>query len=296
MVVADACSVLVAPATHVLPVLNEQSKCECKAQLFLQAPVKHTRSNRQSPDSERRMQLSISADTVSTQVCGKSAIASLASMLRIPALPLTSSLPSAGATPRSVSFQLDDNNDRLAASGAEAAAPQAKERKALQADSLLSLSPKALAEDAPPALGACQQSSQELLCETSFAFAEPHVTAQPTSIIGALDVPASSSACHISTHGDGNSPVSTDNTNVNLCESVPEAASSMTKDFQDCGCDANASDEDLLSAIIERAQHACDVADQKFEQARNHVRKGLAGLQETWDTAPPHSRGPFAEH
>jgi len=33
------------------------------------------------------------------------------------------------------------------------------------------------------------------------------------------------------------------------------------------------------------------VADQKFEQGRNHVRKGLAGLQETWGTAPLHSKG-----
>ncbi len=254
--------------------------------------MKQTRSNRQSPDSEHRMQLSISAGTVSTQVCSTSAVAKLASMLRIPALPLTRSLPSAGATPRSVSFQLDDSNDRLAASGAEGAVPQADER---QADSPVSLSPKALAEDAPPALGPCQQSSQELLCETSFAFAEPDVTAQPTSIIttGGLDVPASSSAssaCHISRHGDDNITVSTDDTNVNVRVSVPEAASSMTKDIQDCGHDASMSSEDLLSAIIERAQHACDVADQKFEQGRSHVRKGLAGLQETWDTAPLHSR------
>ena len=238
------------------------------------------------------MQLSISADTVSTRVCGTSAIAKLASMLRIPALPLTSSLPSAGATPRSVSFQLDDNNDRLAASGDQGAAPQADKRQVLQADSSVSLSPKALAEDAPPALGPCQQSSQELLCETSFAFAEPDVTAQPTSIITTegLDVPASSSACHIHAHGDDNSPVGTDNLNVNLCESVPVAASSMGKDNQDCGHDANMSSEDLLSAMIERAQHACDVADQKFEQGRNHVRKGLAGLQETWDIQPLHSK------
>ncbi len=254
--------------------------------------MKHTRSNRQSPDSDHRMQLSISADTVSTQVCGPSAIAKLASMLRIPALPLTSSLPSAGATPRSVSFQLDDSNDRLAASAAQGAVPQADERQALQTDSPRSLFPKALAKDAPLASGPCQQRSQELLCETSFAFAEPDVTAQPTSVIttGGLDVPASSSACHISTHGDDNSLVGTDDTNANLRVSVPEAASSMTKEIQDCGHDANMSSKDLLSAIIERAQHACDVADQKYEQGRSHVRKGLAGLHETWDMAPPHSR------
>ena len=241
------------------------------------------------------MQLSISADTVGTQVCGTSAIAKLASMLRIPALPLTSSLPSAGATPRSVSFQLDDRNDRLAASGAQGAVPQADERQALQTDSPRSLSPGALAEGAPPALGSCQQSSQELLCETSFAFAEPDVTAQPTCIITTegLDVPASSlasSACHINTHGDDNSPVGTGDTDANLRVSVSEAASSMTNDNQDRGHDANMSSEDLLSAIIERAQHACDVADQKFEQGRSHVRKGLAGLQETWDMASLHSR------
>ncbi len=242
------------------------------------------------------MQLSISADPVSTQVCGTSAIASLASMLWIPALPLTSSLPSAGATPRSVSFQLDDNKDKLAASGAEGATPQADERQALQADSPMSLSPKALAEDAPPALAPSQQSSKELLCETSFAFAEPNVTAEQTSIIltGGLDVPATSpagSACHISTHGDDNSPVGADDKNVKCHESVPAAASSMMKHIQDSGHDASMSGEDLLTAIIERAQHACDVADQKFEQGRNHVRKGLAGLQETWGTAPLHSKG-----
>ncbi|KAL0048449.1 hypothetical protein WJX82_003489 [Trebouxia sp. C0006] len=254
--------------------------------------VKHTRSNRQSPDSEHRMQLSISADTVSTQVCGTSAVTKLASMLRIPALPLTSSLPSTGATPRSVSFQLDDSNDRLASSGAQGAVPQADERQALQADSPRSLSPEALAGDAPPALGSFQQSSQELLYETSFAFAEPDVTAQPISIITTvgLDEPASSSACHISTHKDDNIPVSTDDMHVNPRKSVPEAANSVTKGIQDCGHDANTSSEDLLSAIIERAQHACDVADQKFEQGRSHVRKGLAGLQEAWDMAPLHSR------
>lgn len=238
------------------------------------------------------MQLSISADTVSTQVCGTSAVAKLASMLRIPALLLTSSLPSAGATPRSVSFQLNDSNDRLAVSGAQGAVPQADEGQVLQADSPVTPTPKALAEDAPPASGPYQQSSQELLCETSFAFAEPNVAAQPTSVIttGGLDVPASSSVCHISTHGDDSILVSTDDTNVNLHVAAPEAASSMTKDIQDCGHDANTSSEDLLSAIIERAQHACDVADQKFEQGRGHVRKGLAGLQETWDMAPLHSR------
>ncbi|DBA69229.1 TPA: hypothetical protein ACH3X2_012976 [Trebouxia sp. C0005] len=260
------------------------------------ASVKHTRSNRQSPDSEHRMQLSISADTVSTQVCGISAVANLASMFRIPALPLTSSLPSAGATPRSVSFQMDDDNDKLAAAGAQGAVPQCDERLALQADSPVLVSPKALAENAPPALGPFQQSSQELLRETSFAFAEANAAAQPTSIIttGGLDLPASSSAssaCHISIHGDDINPVGTDDKNVNLRLSVPEAASSMTKDMQDCGHDANMSDEDLLSALIERAQHACNVADQKFEQGRNHVRKGLAGLQETWDMAQLHSRG-----
>ncbi len=254
--------------------------------------MKHTRSNRQSPDSEHRMQLSISADTVSTQVCGTSAVTKLASMLRIPALPLTSSLPSTGATPCSVSFQLDDSNDRLASSGAQGAVPQADERQALQADSPRSLSPEALAGDAPPALGSFQQSSQELLYETSFAFAEPDVTAQPISIITTvgLDEPASSSACHISTHKDDNIPVSTDDMHVNPRKSVPEAANSVTKGIQDCGHDANTSSEDLLSAIIERAQHACDVADQKFEQGRSHVRKGLAGLQEAWDMAPLHSR------
>ena len=257
--------------------------------LLLQTSVELGGSDSQHSTAVHSLHLSTSTESASAQASGAAARPSMAIKLRLPVLPLAIALPSAGgATPRSVRFQLDDTKDSPATSDAQDTESTFIHNQQHGAETPSSPSPKLPAGNASSQSAPPHQSSQELRCEPSFTFAsdaESGMTAKQT-ISTSLGAPALSPphlSCHHHMHEPDNSQASTD-MEIGIGDDAPlPDANQMVRVSQDSSnhvTGMSLTDTAALEARIERAMLACNAAGQKFEQGRDHVRKGLAGQPE----------------
>ena len=227
------------------------------------------------------------SDRSSSHVSAIRVVPSLSARLRLPLLPLANCLPSAGATPRSVRFQLHDPNADLDMPAIQGAVLPVE---AILQPSDVTSSPWQPAETTISTCESSQQGSRELQPETSFAFGadtEPIMISGPvmSSACGPADgtatSPSQTSSQGVTSRCIHCSPGSTDLQKDPATGSNPVAESSMPAEIQDGDSDNTGTLPSWgLEALIARMQHRFEVTNQDFEQGRFEAKKGLAGLPE----------------
>ncbi len=208
---------------------------------------------------------------------------------RLPTLPLANALPSAGATPRSVRFQLrDDRNQQDRSQEQKAALPlSARQHPAEDLASLLS--PLVSAANASRCSEPPQENPQNLKAETSFAFdADAQtlmISGQTMKCSGDCVDGVTASVTHttpLNGRHEGNSRGDAAEEKETLNNSAQEATISMQKEVlvDEDGVSRHVTGPDSVADLIARMRRRFEVTDQMFELGRYHAKKGLAGLPE----------------